>query len=247
MFDFLGSESPTYLSSHALSQVVAQVRFSTQSLLSEPRGVALLHDSLIEEYPRLLSEQQQTITAGPGGLAASAIPQWRMTDLNGGWSCVVGPEQLALETAAYTDWSEMRGRLTAALKALSDITKIRVRERVGLRYVNHIDPGPDGSYSDRVSPDLLGLQARPGWRDHVKTYLSQAVFEDNSVSLVVRSGAGANVTNPEYKFMVDIDCYDENPSAYDVESTMEHFDAFNDVAYRCFCACVTDDLRISMK
>jgi uncharacterized protein (TIGR04255 family) len=247
MFEFLGDECPTYLSNHALTQVTAQLAFSAQSLLSEARGVALLQESLSEEYPRLLSEQQQTITAGPGGLVTSATPQWRMTDLSGDWSCVVGPEQLAVETTSYSDWSEMRGRLIAALNALSDLTRIRVRERIGLRYVNLIDPGPDGSYSNRLRPDLLGLPAREGWRENVRAFLAQTVLEDENVTLVVRSGMGANITNPEDKFVVDIDCYDENAGVYDVDSTMKDFDAFNDVAYRCFCSCVTDDLRISMK
>lgn len=247
MFDFLGDESPTYLSNHSLSLVVAQLKFSAQSVLSDSRGAALLHDALSDEYPRLLSEQQQTITAGPGGLVTSATPQWRMADLEGKWACVVGPEQLALETTSYTDWSEMRGRLNTALGALAEVSKIRVRERVGLRYVNNIEAGPDGSFTDRISAELLGLPVRPGWRENLKAYLSQAVFSDGAANLVVRSGTGVNVTDPTNVFVLDIDCFDETPSAYDVDSTMEYFDSFNDVAYRCFCACVTDDLRISMK
>lgn len=101
MFDFLPAFDPVPLGGAPLVQVIAQVKFNVQSSLSTPPpGVGVLHDVLADQYPRLLAEQQAVITAAPGGVTTTQVPQWRLTDLKGQWAVVVAPEQLALETTA---------------------------------------------------------------------------------------------------------------------------------------------------
>jgi len=239
--------TPVTLGENPLAQVVAQVKFSAQSTLNSPQGASLFHDLVSEQYPRRLGEQQQTVIAGPGGLTTTATPQWRLTDLNGRWACVVGPEQLALETSMYTDWSEMRGRILTVLGALTEVTKVRVRERIGLRYVNHILPDDSGSFVDRISNDLLGRAVNPTWRQSLSAALAQTVFSDGVARLVIRAGTGEGIVEPVSTFILDIDCFDEQPQEYDPESTIDRFDEFNDVAYRCFCSCVPEEFRTTMK
>lgn len=73
-------------------------------------------EGVAELYPRLIAEKQTQLTAAPGNLSADSIPQWRLTDLEGNWACVVGPEHLTIETQAYTTWSVLRGRLMSAIE-----------------------------------------------------------------------------------------------------------------------------------
>ncbi len=246
MFDFLPATDADALAGAPLVQVVAELKFNAQASLSTHAGVGLLHDALADEYPRLLAEQQAVITATPGGVTTAQVPQWRLTDIAGQWAVVVGPEQLALETAAYGTWALMRGRLQRALNALHALSTPRVRERVGLRYVNHIPATADGSFGDRVRPELLGMATVDGWRQVTAAAVSQTVLRDEPVQMVLRYGSGATVV-PGNAFVLDIDCSDEHPVEYAPEAVVSYFDELNDAAYRCFCFCVPEAFRASLQ
>lgn len=245
MFDFLPTVEPTELSGAPLTQVVAQVKMNAQTTLSTPAGVSLLHDAL-EDYPRLLTEQQAVFTASAAGMSTTQVPQWRMTDLEGTWAVVVGPEQLALETTSYTNWASFSERLSSALDALARCTEPRVQERVGLRYINQVPPDADGSYNDRVRPELIGLAGLQGWRSAMTASLSQTLVQDDGIQMAVRYGSGAQVVDADV-FVLDIDCYDERPRAFDASIIMASFDTLNDVAYRCFSYCVPEAYRAALE
>src|SRR5262249_14169206 len=128
MFDFLPPTEHVSLAQPPLVQVIAQVRFDSQGALATHAAASLMHDEIAHRYPRLLSEQQQVITAvASGPVTTSAIPQWRMADLDNMWSCVVGPEQLTLETTSYARWESMHDRLNEILDAFSKVANPRVR------------------------------------------------------------------------------------------------------------------------
>jgi len=247
VFDFLIAATAVTLSSAPLSQVIAQVKFSAQTVFNSQQGAALFHDLVSDSYPRLLSEQQQTVIAGPGGLTSTSSPQWRLTDLDAAWACVVSAEQVSLETTAYSDWSEMSRRLDEILRALENVTKVRVCERVGLRYVNHISPDEVGSYEGRIEEDLLGPAVRPGWQDALTATLAQSVLQDGNTRLIVRSGTGEGIVDRPGVYVVDIDCFKEAPASYDRQTLMATFADFNDAIYRCFCSCVPESFRATLK
>lgn len=246
MFDFLPAFDPVPLGGAPLVQVIAQVKFNVQSSLSTPSGVGVLHDVLADQYPRLLAEQQAVITAAPGGVTTTQVPQWRLTDLKGQWAVVVAPEQLALETTAYSTWESLRGRLRQALEALDQVARPRVRERVGLRYVNHVPADDNGSFVSRVRPELLGLAAVDGWREAMAASLSQTVVRDEHVQMALRCGNGAPVVQGDV-FVLDIDCSDERPVEFDADEVLAYFDTLNHAAYRCFCFCVPAEFRAALQ
>lgn len=245
MFDFLPAVEPVPLGGAPLAQVIAQVRFNAQSSLSTHQGVGVLHDILADEYPRLLAEQQAVITATPGGVTTAQIPQWRLTDLDGLWAVVVGPEQLTVETTKYGTWDSLRDRLERALDALAEIGRPRVRERIGLRYVNHVPADEKGSFTGHIRPELLGLGDLPGWRQTMTASLSQTVLVDGTTQLALRYGSGAPVLQGDL-FVVDIDCSDETAVSFDATDVLTYFDTLNDAAYRCFCFCVSEQFRAAL-
>lgn len=246
MFDFLPAEAPVALQGAPLVQVIAQVKFDSQSSLTHAQGANLFKDRLADHYPRLLPEQQQTVTAGPGGVRSTSTPQWRLTDLSKSWSCVIGPEQLALETTTYGLWVDMRQRLEEALSVLENAAQPRVRERIGLRYINHVEPDADGSFDDRISTDLLGPLVRPGWREQRTTSLGQTVMREGTTQLALRYGTGVGVVDPNDRFVVDIDCFDETPEEYQTEKILSYFDSLNDSVYRCFITCLSKEFRATL-
>ncbi|MFI6450034.1 TIGR04255 family protein [Streptosporangium amethystogenes] len=243
MFDFLPSAEVMRLSGAPLRQVIAQVRFGGQSMLGTHEGAAVVHEALADHYPRLLTEQQQVVTMTATGASSELLPQYRLTDLDGAWSIVVGREHLTLETTRYATWTSFRQRFEAALTAVGDITNIRVRERVGLRYINHIEPDDHGLFSQKVQPQLLGPAVDVGWRRHLNTMISQVIAEDGETQLLLRYGLAVDPSNLSAPYLVDVDCAKVQPRTFSLRETLDDFDALNDVSYRCFCWCVPEAYR----
>jgi uncharacterized protein (TIGR04255 family) len=244
VFDFLAHVAAVELSDAPLVQTVAQVRFNNQNKLSTHSGASAFQEAVLDRYPRLLAESQSRITAGPGNVSADTVPQWRLTDLDNQWACIVGPEQLAIETMAYTTWPSMRDRLNEALKVLGEVASPRIRERVGLRYVNQMPPDDAGRYSGVVDSTLLGLVDQPGWRDALVASLSQTVLREGDLQLAVRYGQGSAAAGvPEGVFVLDIDCSNEKAEPYDATDCMTLFDTLNDIALRCFFALLAEPFR----
>lgn len=251
MFEFLPAADLVCLEKAPLVQVIAQVRFSSQAVLGTHEGAGAVHDVLGDMYPRLLAEQQQVVTMTPSGSTIVAVPQYRLTDLNRAWSVVLGTDQLSVETSNYSSWTDLRARLEAALTAVTDLTRLRVRERVGLRYINNIQPSDDGTFNGRVRPDLLGPASDEGWHRHILSMIGQIAAKDGDAQLILRVGLAAQPLLPPgvtpdsatSGYLIDIDCFNDQPREFSLEETLQYFDQLNDVDYRCFCWAVPGDYR----
>lgn len=245
MFDFLSEAENVTLTPAPLQQVIVQIKFDSQSKLALHAGASALHDQLGNLYPRLLSEPQTVVTAAPGGVTTSESPQWRLVDFAGEWSCVIAADSVALQTSVYRRWEDMRGRLLSMLDALSQVATPRSRERLGLRYVNHIPADEDGTFEHRVVPELLGVAALAGWRESVAHSLNQVVLRDNDIQLAVRHGFGG-ILVPDGKFVLDIDCATEVPAVYDGDAALLLLDELHDAAWRAFSALIHADYRSAL-
>ncbi len=241
MFDFLPDVPPAAMHGGPLTQVITQVTYNPQSRLTTTEGAVAVHEQLSNRYPRFLPEQQATITAGPAGVTTQQVPQWRFTDLVGQHAVVLSGESMTLETSAYGTWSDNADRLEAVLEAIRSVTSPRVRERLGLRYVNHVQPDPDGGFHERVEASLLGLVADGRWKEPLSAYLGQVNATDGHVQLGLRYGTGPQVAGTA--FIIDIDCSTTTPAALDTADILGRFAELNEVAWRCFCACVPQAYR----
>nr|WSW67427.1 TIGR04255 family protein [Streptomyces sp. NBC_00995] len=241
MFDFLPRADVVPVGHSVLRQALAQIRFNSQGALGTQTGVSQVHDALADRYPRLTAEQQLTVTATPGsGVQSTATPQFRLQDLRGTWAVVLGPEHVTVETSKYTKWDEMRRRLEEALAAVSEVATLRVRERVGLRYVNHIPPASDGSFEGRVRREVLGVTGDEGWRGSLVGSAGQLIASDNGTQMALRYGLANDVKVTSSPYLIDIDCSNTEPILFNVEDSLSYLDKLNDVAYRCFHWCVEE-------
>lgn len=245
VFDFLPDVPVGPLGGGPLQQVITQITFNPQSLLGSSAGAVAVHEQLSDRYPRYITEQQALITAGPGGVSTQQVPQWRFTDLEGKHSVILSGESVALETSAYESWSDNLDRLQAVLEAICRVSSPRVRERLGLRYVNQVGPGevegPNSPFAGRVRPSLLGPIAAAGWKEPLGVYLAQINAVEGSVQLGLRYGAGPQVSGEN--FVIDIDCSDTTPGALETGVILAQFSVLNDVAWRCFCSCIEPSYR----
>lgn len=244
MFDFLPATPHVALRHAPLQVAVAQVKFEYRPSLSKHAGASSFQEAVADDYPRLIAEPQSSITAGPGNLSASEVPQWRFTDLTNTWSCVVGPEQLTIETSSYSQWSTMRERVERAVTVLVDLAKPRIRERIGLRYINHIQPNDDGVFEEMIKSELLGVLGLSAWRNGLTTTVSQSIFKDGDAQLALRYGRG--VPGQDEAFVLDIDCANETGLAFDLQQTMLYFDQLNDAALRAFSASLAQEYRATL-
>jgi uncharacterized protein (TIGR04255 family) len=245
VFDFLPAMADQQLSDAPLVVAVAQVRFNHQNVLSKHSGASQFQEALGDEYPRLLAEQQANIVAGHGHFSSDSTPQWRLTDLDNAWSCVVAPEAVTIETTAYSAWSVMRERVSAAIGVLEEVAHPRVRERIGLRYINHLRPSAGGDYAGIVDAPLLGLVGVPERRAALAMSVGQALFRDGDTQLVLRYGvARTDESQPESEsFMIDIDVADEQPRKFHGGDALGYFDQLNNAALRCFASCLAEPYR----
>ncbi|MGW5178249.1 TIGR04255 family protein [Streptomyces sp. NPDC004082] len=244
MFDFLPGADVVPVGSALLRQALVQVRFNSQGVLGTHSGVSQVHDALAERYPRLTAEQQVSITATPGsGVQSTSTPQYRFQDLRGAWAVVIGPEHATLETSAYSKWEGMRERLEEVLAAVSEVANLRVRERVGLRYVNHVPPADGGGFEGRVRSEVLGVTGDKGWRSSLVGSVGQIIAGDGQTQMALRHGLATDESLPESPYLVDIDCSNSEPVLYDMGASLSYLDELNDVAYRCFSWCVEENYR----
>jgi uncharacterized protein (TIGR04255 family) len=167
-----------------------------------------------------------------------------MTDLSKAWSVILSTEQLAVETSHYSNWSDLRSRLEAALDAVTQLTTLRIRERAGLRYVNQITPGDSGSFRGRVRQEMLGPAGDEEWEKHVTSMLSQITAKDDETQLLLRVGlASIPPQNSGLSCLIDIDCFNDQPQQFELDETLKYFDQLNDISYRCFCWSVPAEYR----
>ena len=122
-----------------LSRVIAQVRFQTILALSEAAGVASFQETIRQDYPVFGQEEGRDITLSPTG-EIHAAPQhvWRFADAGEEWTVAVSAAFIALETSAYTTREPFLRRLNTLFQAAQNTFAPRLVDRVGLRYVNHV-------------------------------------------------------------------------------------------------------------
>jgi uncharacterized protein (TIGR04255 family) len=237
----LPEAEPESLPRAPLRSMLAQVRFAPQRELEDGTAVERIHEQVEDRYPRLLAEQQ--LGLGPGSVQAATIR--RLTDLEGAWSIVLASDFLTLETTAYTRWADFEERLNEALAALVDVVTPRVRERIGLRYVNEIRPeGEEFSWSAYVNPQILGVLATP-LAASVRRGVAEVQLQFDPGTVALRHGLLSDDNGVLY--LLDIDSYSDEPQPFAVHEIAELFARYNDVAFRLFRWSVTDEYFEAMR
>lgn len=238
------------LSRMPLKTMLGQIRFPIQPQLVDPNYVATLHSAIQDAYPRMLQESSGTVSMG-GFQAPLGLGVWRLTDLQRAWSVIVTPEALSVETTAYTVWNEFADRFRAAIEALSKVVPLRVREGIGLRYVNEIHEPAEtaGQWQSRINPSLLGLAGVGAFQPHLLQALTEARLQTERAVIILRYGpvhqAGTRADVPF--FLLDIDCTDSEPVAFEADDTVRLFGEYNEAIFRIFRWSLTDDFYAQLR
>lgn len=231
-----------------LKLVVCQIRFPVLHQFEESGFLARFQEALAADYPRSSLEQQIGVAVGPGG--ATTIPSqpqyWRFRGLDDAWSVALARDFVSVETTAYEQFEVFQARLEPVLNGLQALG-VKVRERLGLRYVNEIrfpDARGPSDWRQYLKPELVGMVGGPELGDNVIHAIQDIRLREEDGVLVIRHGyVGPVPSNDDPFYLLDIDVFDERPTPFSVEQTREQITAFHKRADHVWEMSITDELR----
>ena len=246
--------------------VLAQMRMTP--ILSLEGYIPKLQDLLrASDYPRLITRKIKTTRQDAMGKTdVVESTDWVFADKAGHFSLVVGEQSLAFVTSAYNNFEDFAGRMQACLQLVHDVVRISGVERLGLRYVDLIEPTSEKPLSYFLESCVLGLSLE-GLGTRI-TNFSQTVMETSpNRKLVVRTTERPSglVIPPDLlslqlklrKPMVleqpfgilDLDHYAEFPETddYDTAGVMGNFCELHDIVDQAFRKATTDNAKLDWK
>lgn len=151
------------LSKNPLVLVLCQVRFSPVRKMGDYipgiQEAFRRHGFPIERAGKI---QQLTIT--PAGVHAVEQERWEYRTKNEQWGVTVLQDSVVLQTTAYERFEGFAEKLEAAVATVLQQTeqdKLGLIQRVGLRYIDLVQPRAGESYRDYLRPGFHGASDTP--------------------------------------------------------------------------------------
>lgn len=252
-FDPFGTLAPDEvpLPRAPLVRVIAQLRFPTIVSLGDPNFVGPFQEAIRARYPILRPEQTAGLVVGPMGVVVQKgeATVWRFHDKADAWRVSLGTDFIALETTAYENRDDFFARFGEAVRALDDLVKLSVFDRLGVRYVNRIH-GPElDRLSALVRPEVLGVGT--GLATGLRHSLCESLFLNDEVALSTRWGSlPADTTTdpsmldpiPHPSWILDLDMFLASQRDFNVETVVGKGRAFAASIYGFFRWCVQPEL-----
>lgn len=141
-----------------LSLVLCQIKFS--KVRKMPELIPQIHDLLRKEgFPEDVSSTVQQVIITPGSapqIIERKQDEFRSKDNK--WSLVISEDMLVLVTTAYDRFEGFADRLKRSLEIVDQIAGINqgLINRIGLRYVDVINPQPGETFRNYLQPSLHG-------------------------------------------------------------------------------------------
>ena len=151
------------LSKQPLVLVLCQVRFSPVRKMGDYipgiQEAFRRHGFPIERAGKI---QQLTLT--PASVQAVAQERWEYRTKDEQWSVAVLQDSVVLQTTAYRRFEGFAEKLEAAVKTVLEQTeqdKLGLIQRVGLRYIDLVQPREGETYRDYLRPGFHGASDTP--------------------------------------------------------------------------------------
>jgi uncharacterized protein (TIGR04255 family) len=219
------------------------------------------------DFPRLLTRKTKTTKHDSmGKVDVVESTDWVFADKAGHSSLVVGEQSLALVTSAYTTFEDFAVRMEVLLRLVHEVVKISGVERLGLRYVDLIEPTAEKPLSYFLESSVLGLSLEKlGTR--ISSF-SQTVMETSpNRKLIVRmtERPGGLIIPPDLLSLqlklrkptgleqpfgiLDLDHYAEFPETedYDTAGVMDNLGELHDIVDQAFRKATTENAKLDWK
>lgn len=169
-----------------LSLVLCQIRFSKVRRM--PEFIPQIHDLLRKEgFPEDVSATVQQVVITPSGPQVTEHKQDEFRSKDNQWSLTISEDMLALISTAYDRFEGFSNRLKRSLEIIDQIAEIHhgLIQRIGLRYVDVIDPRPGETFRDYLQPSLHGPQS-PVFSDEKQWMHLEFVGKTEAGTMIVR-------------------------------------------------------------
>lgn len=238
-----------------LELVVCQVRHERKLVVAEGSTALAVHEMLggtVGRYPNLdeITGAELNVIVGSGtvpNVSETKSSGWRFASADGNWTVTLMPDHFALETTAYTSWTEdFQPRLAEVAKAVAKHVAPTFERRIGLRYIDRITElglTSVAAWQPYLRPELLGMALHPAVGPGVRQSQQHLLIEmDDGVVAGLRHGPVVEAGKDEVDYQLDFDISRLGSRPFDVEAIKGVADQFNIYALQLFQASVTGDL-----
>lgn len=166
-----------------------QVRFNRVSQMHS--FVPAFQEALRKKgYPDYREESQLEVQivntpSGQQSVEQHRTKRWIFNDLIQTRGFVLLEDSLVYQTTAYTRFTDCRGHMLEALALLHEQLGIAYVQRVGMRYLDAIQPDDTYKLTELVLPELLGLSQRVA--GELKHSYSETVQTIDDSTLVMKT------------------------------------------------------------
>ncbi|UFP94873.1 TIGR04255 family protein [Gloeobacter morelensis] len=148
---------PLHLLKSPLVYVLAQAVFSP--VLRMDRFVPEIQERMRRSgYVGFIQDQRQQLVFTPEP-SIQPFTRWIFSNRENTQAVVLSQNFVVLETSRYDRFETFVEDLWVAFSTIAKVAEPALVERLGLRYIDVIAPGPGESFSDYLRPALLGLSA----------------------------------------------------------------------------------------
>ena len=238
---------------------LAQVRFS--AVLKMDSYVPDIQEALRQQgFPLFKANETQQILLGPEPRIGKAI-RWIFSSEDARTSVVLTNDFLALETNTYDHFEGFAARLQVALDVVKEIVKVALAERIGLRYVNLIQPREGEPLAKYLHAGLLGVPVDDlGVSNGLTRLETRGQTDHGQLVLRVLQSRGSGVLPPdieatdiEFKIehnpeqvvtLLDIDHFVADRCPFNSKELLNTASALHEVVERAFLAGTTREGRV---
>lgn len=240
------------LATPPLVRVIVQVRFPIIASVENREFIAPFQEAIRNDYPVLRPEQSRSVALGPGGVRDTrSTTVWRFHDVGSDWRVTLAPDFLALETGRYTTRDDLLARFRSVLLAVEEHVDPKLIDRVGVRYIDRVTGAHLAELAALVRPEVRGVLSTP-LAELVRHALSEHVFvlPEEAGLLTARWGLlpSRSTVDPaavepieEASWLLDIDAFQGDTHALDVDATVAQARRFAERIYSVFRWAVTDE------
>jgi len=148
-----------YLKRSPLVYVVAQVRFS--AIVKMEQYIPDIQEKVRHEgFPKFSRGRVTEVRIEADREAQfTASDRWEFQNKESTLGVVVSTGSLAVHTSKYNRYEEFEKTVDQSLRVLNVVASPSLVERIGLRYVDLVQPGDNETFADYLQPGILGLDA----------------------------------------------------------------------------------------
>jgi uncharacterized protein (TIGR04255 family) len=238
-----------------LTNVIFRVDFPKFVDTDPTKTLSILKDAFKDSFP----DHVET----PGGLFEYQIDQedfvikkekrviWEFSDKEQSKKVTITPEFVSLEHKKYSNFETFFKDINLVFNFLTDVYKIKICKRIGLRYINQINlsSGDPLDWKGLIHPNLLSVEK--GFTKDNEIILRSMHFleaKEKENKLIFQFGlANSEYPNPiaRKEFILDYDC--SSKEEISISQIYDKVKEYNEMIVEWFERSITDDLRHMMR